>query len=190
MMSVAAFILLFLLAGEVSLLSAASEGGGWGWIETAGRWFNLLFIFALLYYFTRKPLRQFFENRRRGIQEELREARLAREEAERKLAEIEERMAALEEELEQIRAEAQKEAEFERERLREQTEQEIEKILSAARREIEGLTRAARKELRDFVAELALQLAEKRIASEITEEDERKAYERFLSRLSAPAGEQ
>ena len=164
--------------------ASSGEEVDWGWIETIGRWFNLLILFGLIYYFARVPVSKFLVNRREGIRKEIQEAHAAREEAERKLADMEARMRDLDTELEAIRRQAEAEARKERERILEQAGEESRKIVASAEREIEGLTRAARQDLRHYVVELSMEMASRRMAAEIDSEAERRIMNRFLVQLT------
>jgi F-type H+-transporting ATPase subunit b len=171
------------------LASAAGEEAGWGWIETIGRWFNLLILFGVIFYFARKPVSQFLTSRREGIGKEIEEAHAAREEAENKLASMEARMRDLESELEEMRRQAQAEAELEKRRIVDQASEESEKIIAVAGREIEGLTRAARQNLRDYAVELSMEMASRKIAVEMDKETQNRVIDRFLVRLTGADGE-
>lgn len=164
---------------------AAEGAGSWGWIETAGRWFNLIVLFGLIYVFARDPVRNFLRGRREDIGREIAAARQAREEAERKLAEIEARFSRLEEELAEIRRESEAEAQRERERILAQAEAEAEKILAAASREIDGLSRAARQELKAYAAQLAVEMARERVAAGLDAETQGRIVDRFIVSLAS-----
>lgn len=163
---------------------AGSAEPGWGWMEGLGRFFNLLVLFGLIYYFAREPVKQFFRDRRLGIQAEIQEARRISQEAESKLAEIEQKMSTLDRELASLREEAEGEAALERRRILEEAERDAEKILAAGRREVDGLTRLARKQLKEYAAQLAVELAAGQIRKEMSEQDETRVVERFFVALS------
>lgn len=167
--------------------AAAGEGSSWGWLEGVGRFTNLFILLGVIYYFAREPLKKFFLDRRLGLQREIHEARREKEEAERKRAAVEERMRSLDRELAALREEAEKEAALERRRLVQQAERDSEKIVGAARREIDGLTRAAQKQLREYAAQLSVQLAEERVRREVSGEDEKRILERFFAELEESA---
>ncbi len=171
-------------AFPLSVLAAEGESR-WGWIETAGRWFNLIVLFGVIYIFTREPIRNFLRGRREDIARDIAAARQAREEAERKLAEIEARQARLEEELAEIRREAEAEAARERERILAQAEAEAGKILAAAGREIDGLSRAARQELKAYAARLAVEMARERITAGLDTDARHRLVDRFIISLGA-----
>lgn len=164
--------------------AATGEEGGWGWIETIGRWFNLALLFGVVFYFAREPVKRFFQQRRQGIAEEMEAARQARAESERKLAEIEQRMSRLDSEIQSIRAETREQAEREKNRIIQQAEEEARKMVAAAEREIGGLTRAAEQDLRQYVAELSVNLAGERIRREMDAETEHRLIDRFFGELA------
>ncbi len=170
------------------VLAATDHGGHWGWLEPLGRWVNLAILFGIIYYFTREPIARFFRSRREGIQRELAEAKAAREEAERKLAAVEERVRQLDGEASRLRDRALAEADAERDRILGQAEREAAKILAAAEREIQGLTLAARQELRAYVAELSVGLARMRIESRLDDETRDRVVERFFVKLTSREG--
>ena len=176
------FILIsFALTGP---LLAAEEGhGGWGWGETIGRWINLLILFGGITYFVREPARQFFSNRKAELQKQIRRAEEARQQAEAQLAEAEERMKQLDSELDAIHRQAREEAEREKERIREQAEEEVKRILSVARREIRNLGQSVRQDLKDYAAEIAVQMAGDRLRDRMDSESHSILTEQFLADL-------
>ncbi len=173
-----------------SVLAAAEEGHteGWGWIETIGRFVNLFILFGVIAYFVRAPFKRFFAQRAAAIEDEIRSSAEAYEKARADRIALEQKVGNIETELAAIRAEAQKQADLEKERLREQARKDSDRLLENARREIENLTRAAQKDLREYAAELAVELAEDRIRREIRPQDERKVVERFFVSLGQKEG--
>lgn len=163
-----------------SALAAGAEGDRWGFLLTVGRIFNLALVIGVLVWVARKPLAGFFSARSRSIRDQLAEAQQAREEAEARLQEIQARMSRLDDELQEIKEAAERDAEEEYRRLIAEAERDAEKIIERARREIEGMTRAAHIELRSHAADLAVELAEKQIRRQITEQDRRALFARFV----------
>lgn len=179
------FMAILLISILVPLPVQAAEGAQeWGWIQTLGRWFNLIFLFGLIYYFVRKPLSEFFSERRRKLRQELEAAARAHDQAEAKLQEIQKRLEGLDQELEQIRNSARQEAESERERILNDARAEADKLIASAQNEIESVTRAARQDLRKYAAQLAVQLAEQKIRAQMDEQAEQTVRERFFVKLS------
>ncbi len=124
---------------------------------------NFLIIAGLIYWVARARVPEAFRARTRDIQKNLEESRRAGEEANRRLAEIEDRLARLNTEIEALRAAAEADARTEEERIRAQAEADKRKIVEGAEQEIEAAASAARRGLKAFTADLAVALAEKKI---------------------------
>jgi F-type H+-transporting ATPase subunit b len=160
-----------------------SAEGGWGSLLDVGKAVNLILVMTVVVWVARKPLANFFAGRSQAIRDQLAEAQKARLEAETRLAEIHSRMSSLEEELLEIRAVAEREARQEHQRLIADAERDAQKIMERARREIEGMTRTAQLELRAHVAELSVRLARQKIQTEMTADDHRRLFARFVAGL-------
>jgi F-type H+-transporting ATPase subunit b len=148
---------------------------------------NLAVFLAVMIYIFRYRLRigKLFDDRSAGIVRELEEARKEKEEADRRLIEIESRLQRVDHEAAEIRARAEAEARQEAERIRQSAEADSEKIKQLARREIEGAMSAARAELRSYVAELSVGLAGEAIRRDMRPEDDT----RILSEYARELGE-
>ena len=109
--------------------------------------------------------------------------RKAKEEAFQRLSEIEARLAGLDKEIKDLKGQALMEAEEEKARILAGARTEAEKILDMAKREIEGLKKSAHLELRGHIAELAVKLAEERLRSSLTPEENKKMIQQFLQTL-------
>lgn len=169
---------------------ASAEGGevGWGWWETVGRWVNLLVIFGVIFYFARGFISKFFSDRRENISSEIEEAEAARKNAEAELAEMKGKMARLDQELEELHLQAEGNARKEKEKIEAEAAAESEKIISSVKGEVDGLMRAARDELKNYAGQLAIDLAAKKIRSEMDEGNREQAVKRFLEDLSESEG--
>lgn len=184
--------LLFILVSCIlpAAVFASAEGGesGWGWWETTGRWINLLVLFGIIYYFARGVISKFFSDRRTGIKTEIEEAEAARKEAEAELAKMREKMAHLDQELEELQKQADENARREREKIEAEAAAEAEKILSSVKGEMDGLMRSARDELKSYAGELAVELAAKKIRSEMDDRLKEDVVNRFLEDISKSEG--
>lgn len=117
-----------------------------------------------LWFVTRKSVPAMFRDRTSAIQKGMEDARKASAEAAARLTEVEARLSRLDEEIAGIRNHAENEAKAEEERLRVATEEEKRKIVQSAEQEINAAANNARRELKSLAAELAVSLAEKKIA--------------------------
>ena len=156
------------------------------WRDPRWRIVNLLIFVAFLIYILVKKVRvgEVFDNRAAAILKELEQARRDKEEAQRRLAEVEARFGRLDQEVTAIRAEAEAEAAREAERIRQAAVADAEKIRLTTQREIDGAMKAARTELRAFVAEQSVALAETIIRRDIRPEDNKRMLNKYMDELS------
>ena len=124
---------------------------------------NFAIIAFLVYWFARKRVPQVLRNRTESIQKSLEEARAASHEANRRLAEIENRLRKLDVEIGQMQAAAEKEAETEESRIQKAAEEDIRKVVQSAEQEISAAAKQARRELTAYTADLAVALARQQI---------------------------
>lgn len=124
---------------------------------------NFAIIAVLLALIMKSRLPAVFRARTESIQKGIAEARKASEEAQRRLSDIESRLAKLDTEIAAMAAAAAAEAQKEETRIQAAAEEDKRKIVVAAEQEIVAAARLARTELRAYVSELAVALAEKRI---------------------------
>ena len=124
---------------------------------------NFGIIVFVVVWFGRKALPAMLRKRNQSIQSALDEARAASQEANRRLAEIENRLRQLDVEIGQMQANAEKEAEAEEVRIKKATEEDIRKVVEAAEQEIAAAAKLARRELTSHTADLAITLARKQI---------------------------
>lgn len=124
---------------------------------------NFAIIVFLVVWFGRKALPGMLRKRNQSIQSALDEARAASQEANRRLAEIENRLRQLDVEIGQMQASAGKEAEAEEMRIKSAAEEDIRKVVEAAEQEIAAAAKLARRELTSHTADLAIALARKQI---------------------------
>lgn len=148
---------------------------------------NFATVAGVIAWISKKKLPQAFRNRTASIQKSLEEARRASEDANRRLHEIESRLAHLEEEITRMRAISEKEAISEEERARAAAQEEAHRILQSAEQEIAAALKTARRELTTYVADLAVSLATKQIRVDVPTDEV--LVRRFTKQLS-PDGSQ
>ena len=124
---------------------------------------NFAMIFLAIAGLMRKILPGYFKGRTSTIQKGIEEARKMSEDARRRLAEVEGRLSRLDSDIAAMQREADENAKAEEQRLLAAGEEERRRIVTSAEQEIEMAANTARRELKAYVAELAVQLAEKKI---------------------------
>jgi F-type H+-transporting ATPase subunit b len=135
-------------------------------IETAywiAMFINFAIIFVAIGALIKSQLPNYFRTRNQAIQQGISEARAASEDAKRRLSDIESRLSKLDGEVAQIRTSAEQESAAEEARIRAAAEADAKRILVAAEQEIEASGRQARRDLKALAADLAVDLAARKI---------------------------
>lgn len=178
-------LVVFCLAGTAI---AATEGHA----EAASPWtswklfwrvVNTIALIALLVYFLKKPLINFFSDRTAQIKKDLEDARLERERAEEKVREYEQKIAGMEQELEKMRVELRKAAEAEKDKVMANAERMAESMIDAARVAADQEVRKAKATLKNESVELAVGLAEALIREKIDADDHKRIVQDYLAKV-------
>ncbi|HMD71761.1 MAG TPA: ATP synthase F0 subunit B [Bryobacteraceae bacterium] len=167
---------------------AAAESGGNQEKEPSEiwKWANFALLAGGLGYLVAKNAPAFFAARSKKIVEDMTGARKLREEAEARAANVDLRLANLESDIAALRGESQAQAAAEAERLKAHAASELAKIQALAEREIEAAGKAARMELRRFAAQLATDLAQRKIEARMTPETQDGLVRGFVHDLGNP----
>ena len=164
---------LFLAVGSIMLLAstalAASEGGSSPWTTSMLLWrvVNTVALLAVLIYFLKKPLVNFFRERKTKIERDLEEAVELRQKAEELIKEYQRKLAGMEQELDKMRGELQKAAEGESTKVIAGAEKIASSIVESAKIAAEQEVRKAKVALKDEAVTLAVELAESLIREKI-----------------------
>ena len=147
------------------------------------KWANFLLLAGALGYLIRKHGGPFFAARSAAIRKDLDESERQRKEAEARAASVDARLARLDQEIAALRSESQAEAKAENERMAQHSAAEIAKIQAGAEQEIASAGKAARTELKRYAAQLAVELAEKKIRARMTPETQSALVRSFVRDL-------
>lgn len=146
---------------------------------------NLVTFLGLLWYFLRKPVAEFFGNRRTEVAKALAKAEDDRKRAEALAKELEARLAQIETELLNLKESAKKDAEAEHAALLKQTEDDAARFLARTSTDVDNRVRAARAELTAYAGDLAVEVAKEILAKNVTPEDEKRLVTEGVAELSA-----
>ena len=127
-------------------------------------------------------LPSWFRIRTETIQASMEEAKRTSAEARSRLGDIEARLARIDAEISEMRAAAEAEGKREEERIRAAAEQDKARIIAAAEQEIAAISRVAQRELKAYAAQLAVELAERRIR--IDADTDRRLVQHFAEQLN------
>ena len=186
-------LLLILAVGAATLLAQENikvgqkqeaEHAGEGDPLLGWKFANFALLAAGLGYLMSKHLPAFFQSRTSEIQKGIAEAQQMKRDAEKRAAEMDARMAALGSEIDKFRAQSQAEMQQEGDRIRRDTAGAIEKLERQAEMEIESAGKTARRELKEYAANLALDLAEQRIRTNLDAAAETALVQNFVNDLN------
>jgi F-type H+-transporting ATPase subunit b len=178
------------LFASVAVASGDSHEEGTGILkELIYQALNLALLLGVLIYFGRKPISEFFSTRRSGIQSELSEAADLLTQAELRNSELQRRLVDLGSEVEGIREEAGRRAEEEADRILADARTTAERIRRDAQAAVAQELRRAQSELREEAADLALELAARKLNEQVGEADRERLVDEFILRVEASPGE-
>lgn len=149
---------------------------------------NLAILLAVLIYFGRKPITEFFADRREGIASELSEAADLLSEAEKRNSELQRRLVDLGAEVDGIREEAGRRAEEEAERILADARASAERIRRDAQAAVAQELRRAQAELRDEAADLAMEIAARKLSEQVGDADRERLVDEFITRIQPSTG--
>ena len=184
-----------LFAIQCSLLFAAAafaSGGGGEEAASAGSIIKsyiwqiinfLILVGALAFMMKKMDLKGYFKKRTELIEQSLREAREAKELAQKALAEVEERLKTKDSEIENIIAAARQSGEKEKARLVEEGDKLKARILEQARTNIDYEVKRAKEAIKEEAVEIALELAEKKLKEKLSKDEQLKLLEESLAKI-------
>jgi F-type H+-transporting ATPase subunit b len=147
------------------------------------RCINFAVLIGLLVYFVRKPIRNALQNRRAEIEKTLADAAAARDAAEARAKEYQEKLAKAAAEIESIYAAIRREGELERDKILASAREMAAKIELEADAKAASAVARARLELRAEAARLAVQLAEELLAKNVTAADQKRLVDEYMQKV-------
>ena len=144
---------------------------------------NLAILIAVLVYFGRKPIADFFAERRSSIQGELEQAAELYRKAQEQHARWQRHLVDLEGELDGIRAKARERAESERTHILADAQVTADRIRRDATSAVDRELLRARERLREEASDLAIELAGNLLREQVTGADRERLMDEFIARI-------
>ncbi len=171
----------------------ASGGGGGEHAEPVSKWhdidtykvLNFAVLAIALFFIAKKPVKEFFTSRIKGIENELADLEQKKEDAEKKIGEFEARLKDLDGESKKIVDAYIKQGEEAKQRILAQAKEEAAKLEDMAKRTIELEFKTAKADLKKEITEKAIVEAEKLIQGSITSEDQDRLVGEYLEKVVA-----
>jgi len=182
---IALLVVMLLSAGSI-LAASGHQSAAKGWEATdTYRIMNFVVLAVALYFVLRKPVTQALQGRIKGIKDELTELEDKKQEAEKKLAQYNERLSLLDKEAKKILEDYIEQGKDVQARILEQAGASAEKLEAHARRQIETAFEKARVELQGVILEKAIEKAEAKIREKISAEDQDRLVDDYLEKVVA-----
>ncbi len=146
---------------------------------------NFAVLVVILVKFGAKPIAEGLSGRRQAIADEIKGLEAKRDAAEASYKELSSKLANVEKDIDTIVEKAVAQAEIEKARIIEKAEQAAADIQRQAEMAIQNEVTEARRNLRNEIAEGATVMAEELIVKNLTEDDQVKIIEDYLSKVGA-----
>lgn len=147
------------------------------------KWINFFFLFYLIVRFAKKPLLSFLDNSSNEIESALLDARKLKIDSYALLKENKENLDKIGEVLSKINEDALKETKINDDLIKLSLEKEIQLINLHHLAEVENLKNELSFSVRESIANIAVEEANKFIIDNITEDDKKRINDDFLSEL-------
>lgn len=166
--------------------TSGAESAAKGWIATdTYRVINFVVLLAALIFILRKPISQALSSRIKTIREQLESLEAQKVEAEKQLAQYNEKLSQLEKEAEKIVKGYIKQGNEAKAKILKEAQESAEKLQAQARRNIEHEFDKARQELQREIVEKSLVKAEETLKKAITARDQDKLVDDYLDKVVA-----
>ena len=176
-------ILLHLSALEVL---AADNSGDWRPLfDLVMRWVNFLILAFLLIKFSRAPIKKFLADKKQEIADEIDGLETAKEKMLHQIEESKKQLANSQERLSKLKKRIVAQGEKNKQKIIKDAERESKMMLKSAKQKMDSRIVEARQMLRMELVDTAIALAIGMLPGKITEEDNQKFIDAFMSSASS-----
>lgn len=175
---------LFLVFACAAFAAEGGEAKHEGGDQLLQKWVNFAILAGGIGFIAVKAGGPAFKAKKQEILDGLSEGTRRAEAAAEKAAEIDRRMAGLQDEVAALRVKANVEMTAEAERIQQETVEQIAKVEHGAEADIATAAKAARQELKAYVADLALDLARQKVAAKMDDPTQAALVDRFARGLN------
>ncbi len=183
-------VMVLILSFSGIAIGSSEEGQGeteakrWNATDTY-RVMNFVVLALALFFLLRKPASQALGARIKGIKDQLKELEERKKDAEKELAEYNEKLSLLDQEAGKIVQSYIKQGNEAKARILKEAKSAAQKLEEQAKRNIEHEFKRAKLELQEDILEKSLLKAEEIIKNKITAEDQNKQIDEYLEKVVA-----
>lgn len=145
---------------------------------------NLILFFVLMRFLLFKPIKKILTQRQEMIDNQFRDAENAKEQADLLKNQYESELAGVEDEKKQIITDARADAKAEYDKIVNRAQTDADRIKSDARKAADSETEKARLAVKESIAQLAMETAEKIVGEKTSAEIDSGIYDKFLNESS------
>lgn len=145
---------------------------------------NLILFFVLMRFLLFKPIKKILTQRQEMIDNQFRDAENAKEQADLLKNQYESELAGVEDEKKQIITDARADAKAEYDKIVNRAQTDADRIKSDARKAADAETEKARLAVKESIAQLAMETAEKIVGEKTSAEIDSGIYDKFLNESS------
>ena len=146
--------------------------------------FNLIIFFVLMRLFLFKPIKKAIEGRRAMLDGQFKQAEDTVNEANEKLADYEERIKNVDLEAQGIISDARGKAKVEYNKILDKANNDATRLKQDAQKQIELDTENARRDVKEELAKLAMEAAQKVVGESVSAKTDAEIYDKFLNESS------
>lgn len=177
-------LLLLHLAGAYAW---AGDSGAADWrsiYDTVMLWVNFFILAFLIYYFGRRPFKNFLKGRQDEIADEIKKLEKQKEDYEEQIRQTRELIRESGERFEKIKSRITEEGRQKRQQIIDQANEQSKKMMEMEKKKAASRIRQARQRLLSELADSASSMAMSRLPAEMTEEDQEKMLSLYISQVS------
>jgi F-type H+-transporting ATPase subunit b len=165
---------------------AAENPGGWRPVfDLVMRWINFLILAFLIIKFSRVPIKKFLAGKKQDIADEIGGLEAEKEEILRQIDESKKQLENSRERLAVLKKRIVTQGEKNRQRIIDEAGQESKMMLKSAKQKVDSRIVEARQLLKSELIDSAITLATQLLPEKITEEDNQKFIDAFMSSASS-----
>jgi F-type H+-transporting ATPase subunit b len=158
-------------------------GGSESWLSWVFKFANFAILVAILVKYAGKPFNDYFANKHQQIKEKVDEAGKLFEEAKALKTQYETKYARLDEEIEAFKKAVLEETENEKKKILDEASEFASRIREQAKITYEQEIREVKNRIKEDLARLTIEKAQKLVMEKLTKDDHNKMVEEFIEKL-------
>lgn len=171
------------IAAEETGHGGAAGGHHYDWTNFILRVVNFVIVAGIIWYFAGGKIKDFLKTRRYNIENELSELDKRKEDAAKRLSDVEKSIANMEEERKKILDDYRAQGEALKASIIEHAEKSAEQITDMAKATAETESRMAVESIREQLGEMVAEATQKVLEERLTKEEHQKLIDKYLTKV-------